>query len=370
MLPKCAVRCLHVGLALTTSLVVSSWTTNAAAQSQAMNTFTSLDGKSLLPKLSMDNGISWTDRHLFRGWRIQQHVETGKCRLLDGDGKLRAEGTFAHCLETLESVKREQHLAPMRGKAVVLLHGLGAPCWSMKLLADYLRQQGGYEVFIVEYASLRSNIDDQARSLARVIQSLEGIEEINFVGHSMGNIVIRRYLAGDRSPCENWNPDPRIHRFVMIAPPNHGSITATSLANDPLFQAVFGESGQQLGVKWHELESRLAVPDCEFGIIAGGWGSRYGLDPFLPGDNDGRITVAETRLAGASDFVAVSALHELIANDFRVFGYTLRFLKDGYFVAPEQRQSIPRAPAAGLSQTRPAPSSRTVSHSTPALGLP
>ena len=223
--------------------------------------------------------ISWTDRHLFRGWRIQQHVETGKCRLLDGDGKIRAEGTFAHCLETLESIKRGQHLAPMRGKAVVLVHGLAAPCWSMKLLAGYLRQHGEYEAFIVDYASLRSNIDDQARSFARVIQSLEGIEEINFVGHSMGNIVIRRYLAGNQSPRGGWNPDPRIHRIVMIAPPNHGSITATRLANNPLFQAVFGESGQQLGVKWTNLRSRLAVPGCEFGIIAGGIGEPFGPRP-------------------------------------------------------------------------------------------
>lgn len=340
-LPR-GVCCLHVGLALAIGAVAWSWTTSAEGQTQALNTFLGTGGKSLLPKPSVDNVISWTDQHLYRQWRIQQHVESHACRLLDEDGKIKAEGTFAHCLEALESIKRAQHLEPMRGKAVVLLHGLAAPCWSMKRLAGHLRQHGEYEVFTVDYASLRSNIDDQARSLARVIQGLEGIEEINLVGHSMGNIVIRRYLAGDKMPSGSWDPDPRIHRIVMIAPPNHGSITATRLAGNSLFKKVFQESGQQLGVRWQELESRLATPGTEFGIIAGGCGNRWGFDPFLPGDDDGRLTVAETRLAGASDFVVVPSVHELIALNSRVFGYTLRFLKDGYFIAREERQSIPR----------------------------
>ena len=88
----------------------------------------------------------------------------------------------------------------MRGKAVLLLHGLAAPAWSLQLLARHLHKHAGYEVFVVEYSSLRSTIDDQARSLASIINHLDGIEEINLVGHSMGNIVIRRYLAGDKTP--------------------------------------------------------------------------------------------------------------------------------------------------------------------------
>ena len=235
----------------------------------------------------------------------------------------------------------------MHGKGVVLLHGLGAPCWSMQLLARHLHKHGGFEVFPIDYASLRSNIDHQALSLAHVIRSLEGIEEIHLVGHSMGNIVIRRYLAGDDSPSGGWRPDPRIARIVMIAPPNHGSIAATRLADNALFKATFGESGQQLGVNWQDLESRLATPSGEFGIIAGGSGGRIGLNPFLPGDDDGRITVETTRLAGAADFIVVPALHELIGHDPRVFDYTLKFLTEGCFVSPAQRRSIPRDPIAG-----------------------
>jgi len=319
------------------------WAEEVGRPNPPDNGFRLGDTRSLLSG-PLDSVLSWTDQYFFRTWRIQQHVESNQCRLLDENGRRHALGTFEECLAKLEWIKREQKLAPMRGKGVVLLHGLGAPCWSMYLLGRHLQKHGGYEMFAVDYASTRSSIDYQARSLASVIKSLEGIEEVNLVGHSMGNIVIRRYLAGDKTPSHEWCPDPRIARIVMIAPPNHGSSTATRLSDNLLFKAVFGESGRQLGVDWADLETRLATPEVEFGIIAGGFGSGRGLDPFMPGDNDGRITVETTRLAGASDFVVVPALHELIANDPRVFDYTLRFLTAGYFVSPQQKRGIPRAP--------------------------
>ena len=54
---------------------------------------------------------------------------------------------------------------------------------------------GGYEVFNVTYPSTRDDIGEHARSLAHIIDNLDGIEEVNFVAHSMGNIVIRHYLG-------------------------------------------------------------------------------------------------------------------------------------------------------------------------------
>jgi pimeloyl-ACP methyl ester carboxylesterase len=294
------------------------------------------------PRATLDNAISWTDQLFFHRWKIPQHVETQACRLLDEKGDCHATGTFEDCRATLELIRREQDLEPMRGKAVLLLHGLAAPAWSMQLLARHLQKDGDFRVFVVEYSSLRSTIDDQARCLARIIHHLDGIDQIHLVGHSMGNIVIRRYLAGDKTPLDSWQADRRIARIVMIAPPNHGSSTAERLSDNSVFKAVFGESGRQLGVNWDDLEQRLAIPDVEFGIIAGGWGNPIGLNPFLPGDDDGRITVATTRLAGATDFLVVPQVHEFIAHDPRVLDYTLQFLTNGYFLSLAQRQGIPR----------------------------
>ncbi len=292
-----------------------------------------------IPTPMLGGAQFWSDQHFFNPWRIQRRANSDECRLVDELEWQHAIGTFEACLAKLKQIKREQDSAPTRGKAVVLLHGLAAPRWSMHLLGRHLAKHGGYEIFNVEYASTRCGIDDHAKSLASVLKSLEGIEEINLIGHSMGNIVIRRYLAG-QTKDGGWSLDPRIHRVVMIAPPNHGSITAVRLSNQGWFKTVFGTPGQQLGVDWKDLEGRLATPEVEFGIIAGGLGNKIGFNLRLPGDDDGRITVTTTRLAGAADFVVVPALHEFAANDTRVFDYTLRFVRDGCFVSPEKRQPI------------------------------
>ena len=50
-------------------------------------------------------------------------------------------------------------------------------------------------VFDCAPGSTRRSLDDHARSLARVIEGLEGIDEIDFVCHSLGNLIVRRYLG-------------------------------------------------------------------------------------------------------------------------------------------------------------------------------
>lgn len=294
------------------------------------------------PRATLDHAIAWSDQLCFHRWRIQQHVDSQACRLLNDQGEIEFSGTFDECRTRLELIKLQRNLPPLQGRAVLLLHGLAAPAWSMQRLANHLEKQGECECYVIEYSSLRSSIDDQARSLARLIGFLDGVDDLQMVGHSMGNIVIRRYLAGDENPRDGWRADRRVSRIVMLAPPNHGSSTADWLSDNSVFKTVFGESGRQLGVNWNDLEKRLAIPECEFGIIAGGWGNPVGLNPFLPGDDDGRITVANTRLPGASDFRIIPQVHEFMAHDPNALDYTQNFLRHGYFVSADQRQPIPR----------------------------
>jgi len=282
----------------------------------------------------------WADELFFHQWRIQRNAVTEHCRLLDPNNVRRAWGTFQTCRRALEGIRRERKLPAMRGKGVVVLHGLGRTRASMGKLCDFLQQHGGYAVFNVGYPSTRRGIGEHARALARIIENLDGIEQINFVAHSMGNIVIRRYLADQSDEAGGRRPDPRIKRFVMIGPPNHGSIAATKLDDSGLVATVLGKPSQQLGDEWPWLESSLATPAFEFGIVAGGMGNDQGLNPMLPGDDDGVVTVASTRLAGASDFVVVPVLHSLLVNDARVLRYTLRFLQHGHFVSADRRQPV------------------------------
>jgi pimeloyl-ACP methyl ester carboxylesterase len=287
----------------------------------------------------------WADELFFHQWRIQRNVLSGHCRLLDENNFRHASGSFDECRARLQQIKVQRQLPPMQGKAVILLHGLGRTRSSMSKLGKYLEEQGGYTVFNVAYPSTRRDVAGHAQSLARIIENLEGIEEIDFVAHSMGNIVIRRYLAdraakrpalagGDRPPA------PPIKRFVMLAPPNHASLLALALGDNTLFQAVMGATSREVGRDWDKLADTLATPACEFGIIAGGKGDGRGYNPLLAGDNDGTISVDTTRLAGASDFVVVPVLHTFIISDDKVLEYTLRFLQKGYFNSPAARQPV------------------------------
>ncbi len=294
-----------------------------------------------LPIPTLGGRQFWADELLFYQWRIQRNVTTNVYRLLDEHDLRHASGTFEDCRATLERIKREQHLTRMTGKAVIVLHGLVRSRASMESLCEYLHEKGNYQVFNVGYPSTQSDIGEYARSLRRIINNLEGIEEINFVGHSMGNIVIRHYL-GDLARQEQWKQTPnalaadrralaRFHRFVMLGPPNQGALLASVFANNILFQEIFGDAGQQLGRDWPELEKRLATPTFEFGIIAGGRGNDKGYNPLLHGDNDGTISVDTTKLAGAKDFLVVSTLHSFLMDDAQVQRYVLRFLRHGYF---------------------------------------
>jgi pimeloyl-ACP methyl ester carboxylesterase len=285
----------------------------------------------------------WTDELLFHDWRIQRHAVTNHCRLLDAQNVRHAWGTFAHCQDELEELKRLHDLPPMTGKVVIALHGLGRTRQSLNSLSDFLRDEGGYTVLQMSYASTRFDLASHAKSLAQVIEHLDGVEEINFVAHSLGNLVIRHYLADQTDEAAGRRPDPRIRRIVMLAPPNRGAQLAAKIHRVPLFRLILGQSAQQMATDWPAVERRLAVPQCQFGIIAGGKETESGRNPLLEGDDDLVVTVEETRLAGARDFIIVPVMHTFIMNDKRVQEYTLRFLRDGHFTSEEERRPLDSA---------------------------
>jgi pimeloyl-ACP methyl ester carboxylesterase len=284
----------------------------------------------------------WGDVLFFHDWHIQQNVFTGHYRLLDGYNLRHAWGTYEECCNKLSEIKVRRGLEPMRGRAVVVLHGLFRSPSSMSRLSSYLHEEGGYSVFNVSYPTTRGSVGDHAKALNRIIENLAGIEEINFVGHSLGNLVVRHYLGDHTRPEADVKPDARIKRIVMLGPPNQGAEFAEALDGVSLFHTVAGASGKELSHDWETLAPHLAVPACEFGILAGGRSSDRGFNPWLSGDDDLVVSVADTRLPGATDFAVLPVLHSFMMNDPAVLEYTLRFLKYGYFVSAEARKPIPR----------------------------
>jgi pimeloyl-ACP methyl ester carboxylesterase len=265
-----------------------------------------------------------------------------------------AWGTFDQCRSRLDEIKRQQSLEPISGKVVITLHGLVRSRDCMEGIGNYLAQEGGYTWLNISYASARGSLDDHARALARVLENLDpGVTEINFVCHSLGNLVVRRYLGEAAQPQPAWQVDPRLKRMVMLGPPNNGAELARLFKNNDLMGLVTGESGKQLAISWEDTQKKLATPAFEFGVIAGGRSDDRGTNPFIHGDDDFVVGVEETRLSGARDFLLVPCLHGHLMQNAQVRQCTLRFLREGFFTAAGERHPIEVDPARSAKLVRP-----------------
>ena len=297
---------------------------------------------SKLSRVTLGSKQFWTDETHYAGWRIQRNVLTSSYRLLDDNNSRLTHGTFETCRDALQTIKANL-VEPERNRTVVLLlHGLVRSRNSMKPLATFLKATGQFEVINISYASSQETIDQHAQSLGTLINRLEGVSQIHFVAHSMGNLVIRRYLRDCQDGKWKDRKHPKVSRMVMLGPPNQGSQIAKRFKDYSIFKYVWGISAQQLAEDWDELNKRLAIPPCEFGIIAGGRGQASGRNPLLQGDNDFIVSVEETKLPGAHDFLILPVLHSFMMEDAKIMAHTLQFLRNGYFVSEPRRQPIKR----------------------------
>jgi pimeloyl-ACP methyl ester carboxylesterase len=279
--------------------------------------------------------LEWTDLVIRHDWRLQRHAREDRCRILDpADGTIGA-GTEAECRRTFAALEADGTIPPQDGGTVLLLHGLGEGRESMRPLAEHLRAALDATVICFGYASVSADIETHGRALAEVVAGLPTRGPVSFVGHSLGNIVVRRWLAlaGDEQRS-------RVHRMVMLGPPNQGSQLARMAAG------IWGVAGhvdgaaRELVFEWQDVAPQLAVPRCDFGIVAGGKGDDAGYSPLLSGDDDAVVRVAETRLPGARDFLLVPVHHAAMMQDSKVQRATESFLKTGRFAPADEPASV------------------------------
>lgn len=288
---------------------------------------------------TLGGGQFWADELVRHQWRIQRNVVTGHYRLLDDRDVRIAWGDWNGCRDRLEAEHRRLELGPMRGKVVVLVHGLIRSRKFMQPVARHLQEHSDYTIVSVEYPSTRAGIDEHARGLASVIEHLgDGVTEINFVAHSLGNLVVRHYMADAQT--DGKRIDPRVHRFVMLGPPNQSPALARLFKNSRLFHAAVRGTGKQLSTDFDELAKHLGTPPCEFAILAGGLGNDRGFNPLIEGDDDILIRVEETRLTGAKDFRQLNMRHTALARQEQPLAMTLKFLREGCFTTAEEREPI------------------------------
>ncbi|MGL4465161.1 MAG: esterase/lipase family protein, partial [Planctomycetia bacterium] len=248
------------------------------------------------PTVTLGGHYLWTDVFRFPGWRIQENPVSKRCRLLDDWERCHRVGSETDCLEHFNRLRGTAGWTVPEKPAVVLLHGICRDRLSMTWMARRL-QSVGYQTYCLGYASTRAPIEDHAVALHRVVSRLENATRIHFVVHSMGGLVVRRYLQDHQ--------DPRLGRLVMLGTPNLGAEKADRLHQWRLFQGLFGAAGRQLCTPAVDGGISAKLPNramMETGVVAGARGDGNGWSTMIPGDDDGTVTVASTRLPGSADF--------------------------------------------------------------------
>jgi pimeloyl-ACP methyl ester carboxylesterase len=214
-----------------------------------------------------------------------------------------------------------------RPEGVALLHGIGRTHRWLKKLEKAL-QQAGFATLNLDYASRKKPLDLLAADIEGPMKQFaaEICGPIHVVGHSMGGLLARVYIA-------KYRPE-QLGRVVMLGTPNGGSEIADHLHDLALYRAYYGPAGQQLTTRLDSALTSLPALDYDVGIIAGSRSIAPVASLFrMPKPNDTMVSVASTGLDGMTDHVVVRASHAGLPYHAEAIEQTIAFLREGRFKA-------------------------------------
>lgn len=218
-------------------------------------------------------------------------------------------------------------LSAFSAQCVVLLHGMARTELSMKKMAEELTKEG-YSVINYGYPSTSLDISEIATNhVPKAISQCKSATPINFVTHSLGGIVLRKYLS--------TNELKTLGRVVMLGPPNKGSEVVDTLKDVPGFKLINGPSGMQLGTGEEGIPNSLGPVTYPVGIIAGSSTINPILSQMLPNPDDGKVSVERTKVEGMTDHMIVPVSHPFLMQDADVIVQVKSFLKSEKFLRSE-----------------------------------
>ncbi|MDO4897267.1 MAG: alpha/beta fold hydrolase [Moraxella sp.] len=211
---------------------------------------------------------------------------------------------------------------------VLLIHGLHMHGVYMHPLSKKLAL-AGFTTHAPSYHSLTQPIDAHSQKLHNWLTNHHDGSPIHLVGHSLGGLVIRHFLA---NYGQNWN----VSYCVTLGTPHQGSICADYVNKilPPLVCRAYPNA----------LDGQCpALPDgIKMGVIAGTRPMGLGL-PILSHhnhrqnlddkarQNDGTVYLSETPLIGASDYLVLPVSHTGFLTDRTTANEVIHFLTHGRF---------------------------------------
>lgn len=203
-------------------------------------------------------------------------------------------------------------------EAVILVHGIWMNGAEMFRLRQRLTESG-YECHQFKYQSLKYSPEENAERLYKFAHSLDATV-VNFVCHSLGGLVLLhlfdKHLVAKKG------------RVVFLGVPVNGSEVARRLNSTMMTRWAVGRSiehgllgDRPVWKKWRDL-----------GVISGNFPLGVGLvvgGPPFP--HDGTVSVEETYLGGATDYLTLTVSHTGLLYSEEVANQVVTFLRAGKF---------------------------------------
>ncbi len=213
--------------------------------------------------------------------------------------------------------------ANTHASCVILLHGLARTTASMEELEKRLIEEK-FHVINLGYPSKDDTIQVLARqAITPALAQCESDREVNFVTHLLGGILVRQYLS--------QHDIPNLHHVVMLGPPNKGSKVVDKMGGVPGFNFINGKAGMQLGTDSASVPNALGEADFDLGIIAGTKSINLILSYLIPGQDDGKVSVENTKLKGMKDHIVLPVTHAFIMKNEKVIDQAIHYLNKGTF---------------------------------------
>lgn len=209
------------------------------------------------------------------------------------------------------------------GPPVLLLHGLWRGFRAMEPMARALRKEG-FSTLNLTYPSSRKSIPDLLEYIREVVEPITQDQPIHLVTHSLGGIIARTALMEAKL---------KIHRVVMLAPPNQGSEIVDFFEQNPLLHQLLGPAGKTLGRNGTPTQLPPIPEHTDTAVIMGKTDSIKIFKRLMEAPNDGIVTVSGGKIPGINEFAVIDADHTFIPMHPEAVRLSSEFLKSGRWSA-------------------------------------